>query len=174
MTNSIDKTGQLTQQWLAEIKALKQQMAKLQSERDEAWQSSQKWRELYNTEAEQRRNDAELYKNSLTQPPATPIPVDVGQVSDAATIEAEIAKYTTVEELRGKLIAVIKERDRLLHSLKIEQANHAQTRKSLTTALGDAIDSLTRERAEAGKVTVDQEDAERGEELEEYTDEEKI
>ncbi|HLO83994.1 MAG TPA: hypothetical protein VK203_03120 [Nostocaceae cyanobacterium] len=164
MTESIDRTGQLTQQWLAEIKALKQQMAQLQQERDEAWQSSQKWRSLYNTEAEQRRNDAELYKKTIALPQSPQIPIDVGEVSNTAAIEAEIAKYTTAEELRGKLIAVIKERDRLLHSLKTEQANHAQTRKSLTTALGDAIDSLTRERAEAGKSQVDEEDAERGEE----------
>ena len=40
----------------------------------------------------------------------------------------------------------MKERDRLLQALKTEQENHAQTRNSLTTALGDAIDGLTRER----------------------------
>jgi hypothetical protein len=31
--------------------------------------------------------------------------------------------------------------------LKLEQENHAQTRKSLTTALGDAIDSLAKARS---------------------------
>lgn len=150
MTESIDRTGQLTQQWLAEIKALKQHIAQLQRERDEAWESSQKWRQLYNTEAEQRRNDADLYKSAAKVEPPQTLNLEPGIETDTAAIEAEIAKYTTVEELRGKLIAVIKERDRLLQSLKVEQENHAQTRKSLTTALGDAIDSLTRERATAG------------------------
>ncbi|HLP90799.1 MAG TPA: hypothetical protein VK184_19735 [Nostocaceae cyanobacterium] len=150
MTESIDRTGQLTQQWLAEIKALKQQIAQLQRERDEAWESSQKWRQLYNTEAEQRRNDADLYKSAAKVEPPQVLNLEPGVETDMTAIEAEIAKYTTVEELRGKLTAVIKERDRLLQSLKVEQENHAQTRKSLTTALGDAIDSLTRERATAG------------------------
>jgi hypothetical protein len=35
-----------------------------------------------------------------------------------------------------------------LQALKLEQENHARTRKSLTTALGDAIDSLARLKAE--------------------------
>ncbi|MBJ7298173.1 MAG: hypothetical protein JHC73_18155, partial [Dolichospermum sp.] len=40
------------------------------------------------------------------------------------------------------------ERDYLLQALKLEQENHAQIRKGLTTALGDAIDSLARSRAD--------------------------
>ncbi len=56
-----------------------------------------------------------------------------------------------MEDLQAKLITAIKERDRLFQALKTEQENHAQTRNSLTTALGDAIDSLTRERAGVGE-----------------------
>jgi hypothetical protein len=50
--------------------------------------------------------------------------------------------------------------DRLRQALKTEQENHAQTGKSLTTALGDAIDSLARERVRytrAGKMPTPQE-----------------
>jgi len=47
-------------------------------------------------------------------------------------------------ELKERLVAVLAERDRLAQALEAEQANHAQTRKSLTTALGDAIDMLSK------------------------------
>ena len=51
--------------------------------------------------------------------------------------------------MQTQLLEVIQERDCLLQALKLEQENHTQTRKSLTTALGDAIDSLARSRAES-------------------------
>jgi hypothetical protein len=40
----------------------------------------------------------------------------------------------------------------LLLALKTEQTNHEQTRKSLTTALGDAIDSLAKARVSSKEV----------------------
>ena len=67
-----------------------------------------------------------------------------GKATTAA--QQEIQQIQSVAELQGRLIAIMKERDRLLQALKTEQENHAQTRNSLTTALGDAIDGLTRER----------------------------
>ncbi|MEO1385772.1 MAG: hypothetical protein AAFV85_00190 [Cyanobacteria bacterium J06634_6] len=39
-----------------------------------------------------------------------------------------------------------KECDRLKSLLKAEQAEHEKTRESLTAALGDAVDLLTKER----------------------------
>ena len=71
--------------------------------------------------------------------------VDI-EVTSVASIQAEISQITTLEELHFKLITLTQERDHLLQALKIEQENHAQTRKSLTTALGDAIDSLAKAR----------------------------
>jgi hypothetical protein len=145
----------LTQQWLTEIQTLKEQMVELQHDRTAAWESAQKWRQLYNTEAEQRRTDAQLFQQAIAS-----LKADLHQLQGIETgtlaaapvtaIEQEIEQLQSVEDLQAKLIAAIKERDRLLQALKIEQDNHAQTRKSLTTALGDAIDSLTRERAAAG------------------------
>jgi len=38
------------------------------------------------------------------------------------------------------------ERDRLIDALRTEQANHAQTRKSLTAVIGDTIGQLAKER----------------------------
>ncbi|MBN3895465.1 MAG: hypothetical protein HWQ41_09410 [Nostoc sp. NOS(2021)] len=147
----------LTQQWLTEIQVLKEQMAGLQHDRDAAWESAQKWRQLYNTEAEQRRTDAQLSQQAIASLKADLHKLQGFEVETLAAatpvtaIQQEIEHLKSVEDLQTKLIAVIKERDRLLQALKTEQDNHAQTRNSLTTALGDAIDSLTRERAAAEK-----------------------
>ena len=51
MMENIGKTTDLTQQLLTEIQALKEQIAEEQRDRDTAWESAQKWRKLYNTEA---------------------------------------------------------------------------------------------------------------------------
>ena len=144
-------TQDLTQKWLTEIQSLTQQMTQFQRERDEAWESSQKWRQLYNTEAEQRRADAKLHQEAIASVKAevqkfSGINAEPG--TDITTaIQQEIAQFNSIEELQTQLIEIIQERDCLLQALKLEQENHAQTRKSLTTALGDAIDSLARLRA---------------------------
>lgn len=156
MTESTDKTAVLTQKWLAEIQALKQQLAEQQRDRDAAWESAEKWRKLYNTEAEQRRTDAHLSQQAIASLKAEIHKlkgIEGGVLVDGKTttaIQQEVQQIQSVQELQAKLIAVTKERDRLLQALKTEQDNHAQTRKSLTTALGDAIDSLAKERGNAG------------------------
>jgi hypothetical protein len=143
---------ELTQQWLAEIQTLRQQMAQLQQRTDAAWESADKWRQLYNTEAEQRRTDAQMSQVALAELKAEIQKLKgiedatLPDSSTATAIQAEIEQLKSPEELQPKLMAVMKERDRLLQALKTEQDNHAQTRNNLTTALGDAIDSLTRER----------------------------
>ncbi|MEH2339400.1 hypothetical protein [Nostoc sp.] len=147
----------LTQQWLTEIQVLKEQMAGLQGDRDAAWESAQKWRQLYNTEAEQRRTDAQLSQQAIASLKSDLYKLQGLEVKTLAAetpvtaIQEEIEQLKSVEDLQAKLIAVIKERDRLLQAFKTEQDNHAQIRNSLTTALGDAIDSLTRERAKGEK-----------------------
>ncbi|WP_373526488.1 hypothetical protein [Nostoc sp.] len=146
-----------TQQWLTEIQAFKEQMAGLQGDRDAAWESAQKWRQLYNIEAEQRRTDAHLSQQAIASLKADMHKLQSLEVETLAggtpviAIQQEIEQLKSVEDLQAKLIAVIKERDHLLQALKTEQDNHAQTRNSLTTALGDAIDSLTRERGSEGQ-----------------------
>lgn len=143
---------ELTPQWLAEIKALKQQIGELQAEREAGWQSAEKWRKLYNTEAEQRRTDAQMAQQTIASLKAQIQQVqgiEAAQLDDptaTTAIQQEVEQLESVQELKPKLIAVTKERDRLLQALKTEQDNHSQTRKSLTTALGDAIDGLTKEK----------------------------
>lgn len=142
----------LTTQWLTEIQSLKQQMVEIQQERNAAWESAERWRKLYNTEAEQRRTDTQLSQQAIASLKAELQKVqglDTHALPDGTAITAikqEIEQLQSVEELKAKLVTAIKERDRLLQALKTEQDNHAQTRDNLTTALGDAIDGWTKER----------------------------
>ncbi|MBP5974985.1 hypothetical protein HW132_20145 [Brasilonema sp. CT11] len=145
-------TEELTSQWLAEIKALKQQIVEIQAEQDAGWQSGEKWRKLYNIEAEQRRTDAQMGQQTIAS-----LKAEIQQIKGiedarlddptaATVIEQQVEQLKSVEELQAKLILVTKERDRLLQALKTEQDNHTQTRKSLTTALADAINGLTNQK----------------------------
>lgn len=140
-------------QWLAEIKQLKQQLADTISDRDSAYESAANWRQLYTNEAQQRRTETRLAQEQLES-----LKVQIEQLKRESSqltaddpetesaIDQQVARLLTVEELRAKLKEVMIERDRLLAALKTEQANHAQTRKSLTAVIGDTIDQLNKER----------------------------
>jgi hypothetical protein len=132
-------------QWLAEIQTLKQQLMELQRDREEAHASATNWRRLYETEAQQRRAEA-----SLAQQTIDGLTLELQQIKGFTqlgsrqpemleVIRAEVEPIQSIAELQERLVAALSDRDRLMDALKLEQANHAQTRKSLTTALGDAI-----------------------------------
>ena len=139
-------------QWLAQIKELKQQLAETQRDRNEAYESADNWRQLYNTEAQQRRTEAKLAQQQVESLKVElrhlqgETPVITDDASAASAIDQELANLSTVEELKAKLKEILTERDRLMDALKNEQANHAQTRKSLTTVIGDTIGQLAKER----------------------------
>lgn len=140
-------------QWLAQIKALKQQLADSVSDRDAAYESAANWRQLYTNEAQQRRTEARLaqeqietLKAQIQQLQGDSSRLKADDPEAASAIEQEVAQLQTIEELKAKLKEVLAERDRLMDALKIEQTNHAQTRKSLTAVIGDTIDQLTKER----------------------------
>jgi len=139
-------------QWVAEIRALKQQLAEMQRELDTANESAANWRQRYTTEAEQRRTDTRLAQQQIdtfkAQIRELQTPLRQGS-DDSAVVEAvqqQVEQLQTVEELKATLQQTLIERDRLVEALKAEQANHAQTRKSLTTVIGDTIDKLTKEK----------------------------
>lgn len=137
-------------QWLAEIKSLQQQLAEAHREREEAYTSAANWRKLYEAEAQQRRVEANLSRQTLDQlktevQKLKGLPQPSGQ--DETTlpeIQQAVEQLATSADLKAKLVEVILERDRLIQALKTEQTEHAQTRKSLTTALGDAVDMLSK------------------------------
>ncbi|MCY7321188.1 MAG: hypothetical protein LH660_05145 [Phormidesmis sp. CAN_BIN36] len=142
-------------QWLNEIKDLKQELQAAQAAQEVANASADNWRKLYETEAQQRRTEAMLtrqtidnLKSEIAQLQALP------QSSPSTTIpqlERSIETLNTVDELKARLLELWAEHDRLAQDLKAEQADHAQTRKNLTTALGDTVDLLTKVREQKGK-----------------------
>ena len=149
--------SQDVRQWLDEIKRLQQQLTEMTRDRDEAGESAAQWRQLYNTEAEQRRNDAKLTQDSIANLEAQieesqNYSPNVSEGDDAGiSRQQEVEQLQTVGELKAKLVVVMEERDRafeqikqLTQALKQEEARHAETSKNLTSALGDAVDLLTR------------------------------
>lgn len=140
-------------QWLAEIKELKQQLVDAMQDRNAAYESADKWRQLYNNEAQQRRTEAKLAQQQVESLKAQirklqgEIPSQTEDDAAAAlAIEQELATLETFEELKEKLKEIMGERDRLFEALRTEQTNHVQTRKSLTAVIGDTIDQLAKER----------------------------
>lgn len=122
-------------QWLAEIKALQQQLAQLAQERDGAIAQEKRWRSLYEMESQQRRAEAQQFCPEVTALP------------DRAAIEAEIAGFPNGQAVVETLITIWQERDRLQlqvqqlsQALMTEQTDHAQTRQRLTQALEDTLD----------------------------------
>ncbi len=147
--------------WLNEIKALQQKIVELQTELNSAQNSASQWRQLYNTEAQQRRNETqqtqEIIDNLKTQIQKLQqgfSSVEGGGDETVTTIEQQIEHLQTLDEFKAKIIEESQKRDRaieevqkLTEALKQEQANHANTRKSLTNALADAVDLLAKAKA---------------------------
>lgn len=128
--------GQVSQ-WIAEIQALRQQVADLKGDRDRAYAAAERWQERYTIEANQRRAEAERAKARVLDlevrlARAEGVPLPSSEVSSPAGDEVSLLPEATATDPR--LIE-------LTRALEAERAAHAQTRQSLTLALGDAIDA---------------------------------
>lgn len=152
-------------QWLDEIKRLKQQLAHTQQELNAATESSDQWRQRYNIEAQQRRQDAQRYLEQVGElrgelerwQRLSPLP---NELQVRVAVRQEIDQLKTLDEVKAKLIEVMLERDRsreqihqLMEALEVEKATHLETRNSLTTALGDTVDLLTKAQNQAQPTT---------------------
>jgi hypothetical protein len=159
--------------WLAEIQSLQRQVAELTQERDLAYASSDNLRNLYDAEAQQRQRDAlaatreierlqkelkALQSRSagsselLSEPLSEPLSAEVSSRQSAvhlggqSSLQSGVQNIRSVEQLQAQLIAAKQQCAQLQAMLKQEQTDHAQTRESLTAALGDAVDLLAKER----------------------------
>ncbi len=138
-------------QWLAEIQALKQQIADLQTQLQQSYQSADNWQKRYEVEAQQRRIEVQQAQQTIDalqqdiQRLKGNVLLEDAEQSQILALQTGIDPATPPAELRQRLVAVMLERDRLTESLAQEQATHAATRRNLTTALGDAIDLLAKE-----------------------------
>jgi predicted RNase H-like nuclease (RuvC/YqgF family) len=138
--------------WLAEVRTLQHQLATAHQERDQAYASAANWRKLYDAEAKQRRTDVEqlqltiatlrtevsTLQRQLAQEPQSASPAPVADTAGTPNLD-------TVDGLRAHLADTLRQCDRLQQQLDEEREDHAQTRQTLTTALGEAIDSFKRE-----------------------------
>lgn len=137
-------------QWLEEIRSLQSQLTEAQRDREAAQASADHWRELYNTEARQRRSEAKAAQEAIAvfeqelsdrKPPIMPPSLDPPKMT---TFAAELAPLKTEEQLRKKLVESLHERDRAREALRQEQENHRHTRQNLTAVIGDTMDQLSR------------------------------
>jgi uncharacterized coiled-coil DUF342 family protein len=140
-------------QWLGEIRLLQQKLVAVTSERDQAYQGAANWRKLYETEAQQRRTEANLAKQEIVRLEAELQQLrsrpQTKQLTPAANdeIQLQVEACDSAAGLKQKLLEVLTECTQLKQALQMEQMEHAQTRQALTTALGDAIDQLKKERS---------------------------
>jgi hypothetical protein len=150
---------QEVKQWIDEIQILQKKLTEAAQERDEAFASAAKWRSLYETEAKQRRIEANLARQNanalkaeiqqLQELPMTSFE-DVRSPKTQQAAQQKVIQQAVLnvrgEDLKAKLIQALVERDRLAQALKTEQVKHTQTRQALTTILGDTVEHLTQER----------------------------
>ena len=143
-------------QWIDEIQSLKQQTADLKRDRDAAYEAAERWQERYTIEAQQRRREAEAARtdcNRLRQQldrlqgiaPAdetAPDALDHGDMPTLGDRDPDTADeaIAACRDLRQRV-------QQLAQALQAEQQAHEMTRQNLTTALGDAIEALSRERS---------------------------
>lgn len=141
-------------QWLAEVKALRQQVTELTQERDRAYTSADNLRSMYETEAKQRQRDAQTAQRKIEKLKQTVIAL---QTPDDALSTGELsgklkADITAIQgnhsiaNLQAQLVESKKQCEKLKSLLEAEQAEHEKTRQSMTAALGDAVDLLAKER----------------------------
>lgn len=146
--------SQDVKQWIAEIRTLQHQIQVANKERDQAYASAENWRKLYQAEAQQRRTDARLMQEKLDQL-GMELQTLQQQISsdrsvDGVVAQAELGQLEdlSVEQLRDSLQQAIADADGLRQALQAEKIDHKNTRQSLTTALADTMDLLTREKSD--------------------------
>ncbi|HEY9809018.1 MAG TPA: hypothetical protein V6D13_06720 [Halomicronema sp.] len=157
-------------QWLQEIQDLQQQVAEKESLIEEAHKGADRWRELYNREAQQRRTEVKqaqqiieaLKEENQLIKEGSPVVVEIQQTGHDSALEQMadqlLAALTSgsggQNALRAKLLQLIKQQKaaleevaRLNKALEIEKAAHLKTRESLTNALADAVGQFKAHRA---------------------------
>lgn len=137
--------------WLGEIQSLQRQIVALRQERDLAYASADNLRNLYETEARQRQRDITASQHTIDHLKKALEALRSPQAENAEQNSAELASIQntgSVAQLQAQLIAAKQQCEQLKALLQAEQTHHAQTRESLTAALGDAVDLLAKERVE--------------------------
>lgn len=129
-------------QWLTEIRNLQRQLADVQKERDQALASAANWRRLYETEADQRRMAVSAASDDDRPQAASKADRTEDLPPEVESACQEVSTITSLETLQSRLQEAIRLCHTVRQQLTAERVAHAQTRQTLTTALGDAFDSF--------------------------------
>ncbi|NJL46007.1 MAG: hypothetical protein HC922_10435 [Leptolyngbyaceae cyanobacterium SM2_3_12] len=138
-------------QWITEVRTLQRQLADTRKERDQAYNSAANWRRLYEIEARQRREDGEQWRHQVEA-----LQQELQGQAGASAVGIELVNgleaSASLEALQSKLEVLVSRCQELTQRLQAEQQAHAETRQSLTAALGDAFDAWRPERALATRL----------------------
>ena len=114
----------------------------LRKERDRALGDAAKWRQRYETEAQQRRTETELADKTIRD-----LRTEVQQlcqlgqtvVRPVASSLPPVAVGNDKQNVATELSRLALARDELALALAQEQQHHARTRENLISALGEAL-----------------------------------
>ncbi|PSR17326.1 hypothetical protein C8255_13230 [filamentous cyanobacterium CCP3] len=122
-------------QWITEVRTLQRQLADTQKERDQAYNSAANWRRLYETEARQRREETAEFQTQLEA-------LQQQLVASPAIEASDLSGVHSLQGLQQHLDSLVQRCQELTERLEAEREAHAQTRQTLTAALGDTFDAL--------------------------------
>lgn len=125
-------------QWIMEVRTLQRQLADTQKERDQAYNSAANWRRLYETEARQRREDSVAFQAQIDALQQR-LDADPGAALEK---DLDLSTINSLQGLQQRLDGLVQQCQDLTQQLQAERAAHAQTRQTLTAALGDTFDAL--------------------------------
>jgi hypothetical protein len=114
----------------------------LRKERDRALEDAARWRQRYETEAQQRRTETEMadktIRNLRTEVQQL---CQMGQVTVRPVVPSlpSAALGNDKQNLTTELARLAQSRDELALALAQEQQQHAKTRENLISALGEAL-----------------------------------
>jgi hypothetical protein len=114
----------------------------LKKERDRALEDAARWRQRYETEAQQRRTEIEAADKTIHN-----LRAEVQQLSQMGqvTVRSVVPSLPSTplgndkQNLAAELARLAQARDELALALAQEQQHHAKTRENLISALGEAL-----------------------------------
>jgi hypothetical protein len=114
----------------------------LRKERDRALEDAAKWRQRYETEAQQRRTETELADKTIRNLRAEVQQLSqMGQTAARPTVPSlpSVTVGNDKQSVATELARLAQARDELALALAQEQQQHAKTRENLISALGEAL-----------------------------------
>jgi hypothetical protein len=127
---------------LNDSRPMSSELEMLRKERDRALEDAAKWRQRYETEAQQRRTETELADKTIRN-----LRTEVQQLSQLGqtVVRPAIPSLPPVavghgqQNVAAELARLAQARDELALALAQEQRQHAKTRENLISALGEAL-----------------------------------